>query len=1057
MMAKQYSLFTIFLTLVPNSFAADSSKEIEFFEKRIRPVLVEHCYRCHSQEKRQRGGLHLDSRAAMLKGGDSGPALVPGDPEKSRLIHAIRYLDPDLKMPPRSKLDEQHIADFVTWIKNGAHAPADDTKTVNAKEFNLEKRRNAHWAFQALSRPPLPQVQHKTWAKSPLDLFVFAQLEAKGLTPTKATDRRTWLRRVTYDLIGLPPTPAEIDAFVNDESPLAYERVVDRLLASPHYGERWARHWLDLVRYAETAGHEFDFEMPMAHEYRDYVIRAFNQDLSYNQFVLEHVAGDLLKNPRRHPQEKFNESIIGTGFFHLGEGKHSPVDIREEEASRVDNQIDVFSRTFLGLTVACARCHDHKFDAISTKDYYALYGYLRSSRYHEADINPPELTQSILAEIEQTSKQATELAIKMTTKSLTHHLQSLSTRLPQLQQELNSVNAAEGRHWLAAWKGLASVPNEQFVQRRRALVKSWKQLQQPEQNYHTFSDFRKQSFKDWFTTGNAFGAEASTNHDINIDPKKPQPVQSIQGPGLATSQRFGAKLEGTLRSPTFTIDTNRIAFHVAGQRTKINIIIDGFQRIRNPIYGQLTQNINNAQMHWRSVDVHMWKGHRAYIECLDTQPKGWIALEQVVFTDGPLPRTTPDSWLIELLDDEQLDSPEKLAKKYQSSLIDLVKTWSTTKHGDILNQLLSTSILTPKQTAARAERRRLSKLIQRRNESIARLPRPRRVMSLVDGTGENEYVFIRGSHKNLGEEVPRRFLEAIAGSEQPVPESGSGRLALAQRMIDDSNPLLARVMVNRLWKHHFGQGIVASVDDFGVQGQAPTHPQLLDWLASEFIREGWSLKKMHRMMVLSSTYRQSNRSTPEANIIDPQNKLLHRMSIRRLEAEAIRDAILSVSGRLDNRMFGQSVMPHLTAHMTGRGRPRRSGPIDGDGRRSVYINVRRNFLTPFFLAFDYPVPFTTIGRRSVSNVPAQALALMNNPFVRQQAELWAKDILHDQSQTSEQRIERLYVTAFGRPPTQTELQTALDFVQSQGEPNDHQTWTALCHVLFNVKEFIFLN
>ena len=993
----------------------------------------------------------------MLKGGDSGPALVPGHPEKSRLIQAIRYLDPDLKMPPRSKLDDKHIADFVTWIKDGAHAPDDDTKTVNAKEFNLEKRRDAHWAFQALKRPSLPEVQNKHWANSPMDLFVLAQLQAKGLTPTKATDRRTWLRRVTYDLIGLPPTPKEIDTFVNDPSPMAYERVVERLLASPHYGERWGRHWLDLVRYAETAGHEFDFEMPLAFEYRDYVIRALNQDLSYNQFVFEHVAGDLLKNPRRHPQENFNESVIGTGFFHLGEGKHSPVDIREEEASRVDNQIDVFSRTFLGLTVACARCHDHKFDAISTKDYYALYGYLRSSRYHEANINPLEPTQSILTEIEKTSKQATELAIKMTTKSLTDNLQSLSTHLPKLKRELRSVNVAEGRHWLAAWKALGSVPAKQFTQKRLALIESWKQRQQAEKVYHIFADFRKQSFKDWFVTGAAFGQQSSTNHDINIDPKKAQPVQSIQGPGLATSQRLGPKLQGTLRSPTFTIDTNRIAFHVAGQRTKINIIIDGFQRIRNPIYGQLTQNINNAQMQWRSVDVHMWKGHRAYIECLDTQPNGWMSLEQVVFTDGPLPRPEPNSWLIKLIDDEQLDSSEKLAKKYQTSLMSLVKSWPKAEQGEILNQLLSTSIFTPKQVSTKAERNRLTELMQQRNKLIARLPRPRRAMSLVDGTGENEYVFIRGSHKNLGEEVPRRFLEAIAGSEQPAPQSGSGRLALAQRLINNSNPLLARVMVNRLWKHHFGAGIVASVDDFGVQGQKPTHPQLLDWLASEFIRRGWSLKKMHRMMVLSSTYRQSSRSTLEANTLDPQNKLLHRMSIRRLEAEAIRDAILSVSGRLDNRMFEKGVMPHLTVHMTGRGRPRRSGPIDGNGRRSVYINVRRNFLTPFFLAFDYPVPFTTIGRRSVSNVPAQALALMNNPFVRQQAEIWAKEILSDQSQSLEQRIHRLYVTAFGRPPSQTELQTAHDFVQSQGQPNQLQTWTALCHVLFNVKEFIFLN
>jgi hypothetical protein len=336
------------------------------------------------------------------------------------------------------------------------------------------------------------------------------------------------------------------------------------------------------------------------------------------------------------------------------------------------------------------------------------------------------------------------------------------------------------------------------------------------------------------------------------------------------------------------------------------------------------------------------------------------------------------------------------------------------------------------------------------------LPQPQYAMAITDGSGENEVLFIRGNHKSPGPEVPRRFLEVFSGKE-PAPKQGSGRLELARQMIDPSNPLVPRVMVNRLWHHHFGAGLVRSPDDFGYQGQLPTHPELLDYLASRFVEERWSLKQMHRLMVTSAAYRQSSRGDPKAEEIDPENRLWHRMSIRRLEAEAIRDSLLSVSGRLDRRMGGPGVMPYLTQHMQGRGRPGHSGPLDGDGRRSLYINVRRNFLTPLFLAFDYPIPFTTIGRRSVSNVPAQALALMNNSFVRREAELWAQHVLKQPGLSAKERITLLYESAYGRPAMEDELSAAQEFLQAQGAKDDVKTWTELCHVLFNVKEFIFVN
>jgi hypothetical protein len=379
---------------------------------------------------------------------------------------------------------------------------------------------------------------------------------------------------------------------------------------------------------------------------------------------------------------------------------------------------------------------------------------------------------------------------------------------------------------------------------------------------------------------------------------------------------------------------------------------------------------------------------------------------------------------------------------------------------EVLQGGLVAAIESPAPDRQAAEPARLAAILEQCRQAEAALPEPKKVMAMADGAGEDEHLFIRGLHKTLGPEMPRRFLEAIAGDRQPAPKRGSGRLDLARRMVDASNPLLPRVMVNRLWQHHFGEGIVRSPDNFGVLGEPPTHPELLDYLASEFVRRGWSVKQMHRLMVLSSTYRMASRPEPAADRLDPQNKLLHRMPLRRLEAECIRDALLAVSGRLDERLYGPSVLPHLTSFMIGRGRPA-SGPLDGAGRRSLYINVRRNFLTPMFLAFDYPVPFTTIGRRTVSNVPAQALTMMNNPFVVQQAATWARRVLAERGLTARQRVARMYVMAFGRPPTAAEADEALAFLGEQskqyGQAEDVRAWADLGHVLVNVKEFIFVD
>ncbi len=400
----------VFPVLLFASIAAHAGEptpeQAEFFEKKIRPILVEHCYACHSAgAKKLQGGLRLDSREAMIAGGDSGPVLVPGDPRRSKFIEAVGYKNVDLLMPPKAKLSETAIRDLHEWVKIGAPwVGKSEVAAPNKVAFDLAARKASHWSWQPIQRVEPPTVNNREWSKSSVDRFLFAKLQQKGVRPAKPAEPHVLLRRLYFDIIGLPPSAEALIEFQKEYSSTgqaAIEKVVDRLLATPQYGERWARHWLDLVRYAESRGHEFDATIPNAWQYRDYVIRAFNADVPYNQFVLEHVAGDLLPVPRLNPQEKFNESILGTGFWHLGEEVHSPVDIRGDEADRFDNRIDVLTKTFLALTVSCARCHDHKFDAITTKDYYSLFGFLRSSSYRQVRFDTLEHNKQIMRELDE--------------------------------------------------------------------------------------------------------------------------------------------------------------------------------------------------------------------------------------------------------------------------------------------------------------------------------------------------------------------------------------------------------------------------------------------------------------------------------------------------------------------------------------------------------------------------------------------------------------------------------------------------------------------------------
>jgi hypothetical protein len=1125
--------------------AADATPAgVEFFEKKVRPVLAEHCFPCHSAgAKKRRGGLALDSRAGMLKGGDSGPVLVPGQPDKSRLVEAVGYRNVDLQMPPRARLPDAAVADLAAWVKMGAPWPAEGapTRPVAGKEsFDLRQRKREHWAWQPVRPHVPPAVKDPAWARTPVDRFILASLEDKGLTPAPAADRRTLIRRVSFDLIGLPPAPEEVEAFVQDTSATAWEKVVDRLLASPRFGERWGRHWLDLVRYAETRGHEFDYPIPNAYQYRDYVVRALNEDLPYDRFVTEHLAGDLLPRPRLHPAEGFNESVLGTGFWFLGEELHSPVDVRQDEADRFDNQVDVLTKTFLGLTVACARCHDHKFDALSTRDYYALFGFLRSSNYRLAPFDSMEGNCRVAADLWELRRRgrapvqrALAEAVRPGAERLADYLLAARAAMlagpgadskaaggafsPTYRRRLEEVARARKLdadtlgQWvrclleaarnaddpLHPWAKAACDAGAEDPRRLAALIapvaEGWRQRDAEAaaalKGAEVIVDYARWGSASWLPDGVAFGPGPVRPGDVcwGGDVARPivrffdraaaekGPAWDVLRPAPGAENDPGAlgslvRAGRMIRTPEFTLTGGKVFYLVRGTG-QAYAAVASHRMIAGPLHARLVTPVRaGKQFEWVAHDLSAYKGQHAHVE-FTAAGDGDFAVAMVVQAQAvPGPVGRPNRALLRLLGGA--GSLEGLAAGYQRLFLDLagrlaadrlVGSEDAPEQARLANWVLRRPGLFARgDTLAKRLTEAAGPVIAEQARLLARVKAQSRLaLALMDGSAQDEHVFIRGSPKTPGAVVPRRFLEALAGSGRLPVTRGSGRLELARQMTDPAlDPFLPRVMVNRVWHHLFGRGIVASVDNFGVLGERPTHPELLDHLAGRFVEEGWSVKKLIRSLVLSSAYRMSSTSGGAGDRADPHNLLLHRMPLRRLEGEAIRDALLAVSGRLAERMYGPPVPVYLTAFQDGRGRPA-GGPPDGDGRRSVYLAVRRNFLPPLLLAFDTPSPFSTVGRRTVSNVPAQALILLNDEFVHQQAGVWARRVLA-QPESPRGRVTRMYRQAFARPPTDSELAACLDFLVRQAalsghKPDDPAAWADLAHVLFNAKEFIFVH
>lgn len=1062
------------LALLPATAAAADPAGADFFETKVRPALVEYCFGCHSAKAAKlKGGLRLDTRAGLLKGGDAGPVVVPGDTGKSRLVAAINYKDVDLQMPPKGKLPDAVILNLTAWVKMGAPWP--DTAATHAtgspKAFDLQRRKTEHWAWRPVRPTTPPTVQDGAWPLTPVDRYLRARLEAAGLRPAPPADSETVLRRATFDLTGLPPTPDEIDAFLADPAPDAFARAVDRLLASPAFGERWGRHWLDLVRYAETRGHEFDYPVPNAHQYRDYVIRALNADVPYDRFVAEHVAGDLLPDPRRHTADGFDESILGTGFWLFGDMVHSPVDLRQDQADRLDNMIDVFSKTFLGLTVACARCHDHKYDAISTKDYYALMGVIEgaSSRQVRFDARDASVAAPIAA-LRRDRGPAVRAALAVGLRPLTDRL---ADALPPA--ELRAATRDE-RHPFHAWAVLANVKD--FTAARTTLREAARR--RAGDAAHALDgatvvvDYAHAGSDDWLPDGVSFGSGPVRAGDLLFAPDADRPVGGI---ATITAARFDAawahvaeasgcdldpgdlhypRAGRTLRTRSFVIERPKLYSLVRGTG-RVFACVNGHTLMEGPLHRKLVKKVGGADgFSWVEHDLSRYRGERVHVEF--TAGDGDFAVALVVQGDHAPGRVDgPGPKLLALLDAE---TPAELEAAYRRLAAEAVQALADGTLGqdadlsrvaDVLLRCAPPACEGPLRQFGREQQTILA------DAKLAAHLAP----ALWDANGVTERVFVRGSPKTLGDAVPRRFLEALAGSEPLAAPHGSGRLELARLVTDpDRDPFLARVAVNRVWHHLFGRGIVASVDNFGVLGEQPSHPELLDWLADDFVRGGWSVKSLVRTLMLSRAYQMSSRPDPKAAATDPQNVLLHRANVRRLEGEALRDALLAASGRLDRTLYGPPVPTHLTPFMDGRGRPKESGPLDGAGRRSIYLAVRRNFPEPLLVAFDTPPPATTVGRRTVSNVPAQALILMNDPFVHQQAELWGRRSLAAGRSPAE-RVAGMVRQAYGRRATDGEVRDCLDFLTGQAgqyhaPPDDPRAWADLAHALVNAKEFIFL-
>jgi hypothetical protein len=919
---------------------------VEFFEARIRPVLIEHCQECHSGDE-VNGGLRVDSRDALLAGGDSGPAVAPGQPSESLLLAALRH--DGFEMPPSGRLPDAVIDDFTAWIRAGAIDPrAGGAPIPRASSIDIDAGRS-HWAFQPIVRPTMPRVTDTAWPHNEIDLFILASLEAAGLSPAVDAERQTWLRRVTFDLTGLPPAPEDIKDFLADGSSEAEATVVERLLASPHYGERMARHWLDIARFAESSGGGRSMVFKEAWRYRDYVIDAFNADMPIDQFLTEQIAGDLLADEAPADTPRL---LTATGYLMLGAINYEEQDKRHLEMDVVDEQLDTLGTGLMGMTLGCARCHDHKFDPIPTEDYYALAGILRSTKTLEHG-NVSSWTERDLP-MSPTLAEAVSLH-DAAVSALDTRLKAAKQRLAKLAPEKEAVE---------------SRPPETFAglvldDRTASRVGEW-----------TESTFTKP-----FIGGGYL-------HDA--DDGKGERTLTFQ-PVFDEAGRYEVRL-------AYTPGPNRAS------NVPISIL-----------------SLDGDSQH--TVDMRKpppLDGHFVSLGAYSFDTSGqWFVMASNADTDGHV-----------IIDAVQfLPLEEEPSPPAQKRLV---------------------AAVAPEVEKLTAE---VKSLEQDKKALVAQQPAVPRAMAASEAkTIIDCEICIRGDVHNKGPVVPRGVMQVATLGEPPVmPDTTSGRRELAAWLTAAEHPLTSRVFVNRIWQQLVGRGLVATPDNFGTTGSSPSHPELLDHLARRFTDGGWSTKNLVRSIVLSHTYRQACRSSaPTAE--DPDNALLAGLPRRRLDAESLRDAILSVAGTLELRMGGPGITDAKVLSKAGSDTPSEYTFVFTDTRRSIYTPAFRNRRLELFEVFDAANPNAVVGRRPVSTVAPQALYLLNSPFVMEQAAVAAQHLLEHSPDDVAAQIDHAFQQTLSRRPTATEREAVLTAVNTNTADPLH-AWTTVYQSLFGCIDF----
>jgi hypothetical protein len=922
-------IFVFFLT----SGISASASDFDFFESKIRPVLVANCYECHSAQAanrgKQKGGLLLDTKNGIRTGGDTGPAVVPGNVSESLLLNALRQ--EDLEMPPKGKLSDEVIADFARWIEMGAVDPR-ERSAIPLKSTTVDS--SDHWAFKAPQKPSLPTVTDLKWGRSELDRFILHQLEARQLSPVPLASPRVLVRRIYFNLLGLPPTPRQVDEFLKasaEDHDSAIATLIDSLLDSPHYGERWGRHWLDVARYAEDQAHTFGVKKrENAHQYRDWVIRMFNEDLPFDEFIKLQLAGDLMEG---QVDDRFRQ-FSGLGFLGLGAHYYKNSDKAQAEADELDDTIDTLTRGFMGLTVSCARCHDHKFDPIPTKDYYALAGIFNGRRYTEIPLAAEDAVKAYNSE---------QQGIK---ELESRHKSSLKVIGKELgRKKLNQVSRYLQEGWrMTALKSQGiQIPHEEFAKKMGL-------------HPHYARRFR----------------------DLLEESRKGDLLKRL--PELGGWHQVEVKFK---EKPT--LETLKVPKEIVALADQLQLLVDAAEKAFSQIEVEKAEELAKARNEEDRLNEVMGK-----------MEKDQKRLLKNIWFDGHAPFFASENDVHKsfLNQEEKEESDVKMAE-----FKDLRKN------------------ATPKYPVAHA----------------------------IQGGGKAMQVYIRGNPANKGEWVARGTLELLDDEPRPSdPEEAQKhsytRLDLAEDIASAKNPLTARVIVNRIWQWHFGRGLVASSSNFGLLGDRPTHPELLDWLTVNFMENGWSIKWLHREILNSTTYQLSSERHYQNEELDADNLFRWRFDRRRLDVEALRDALLAISGKLDPAMGGPTF--DLKTNNT---------------RRTVYASISRHQLDGMLRIFDFPDANVSAASRTETTVPQQQLFVLNSDFIIEQAKAFAKRVTGEEHDLSGQ-VNFAYRLAFGRPPSDDEWTLAEAYLGRENEKDDKLSrWEQYCQALLASNELIYLD